>query len=75
MPTWAKAGAASAEAKIKLAIHFVFIVFLPYNNRSQDVTLLRARGFGFLLPLTSCISGNPLVHVTYGCTSPRYAWL
>jgi hypothetical protein len=45
-PTCAKAGAVSAEAKIALTIHFAFIVFLPYNNRLLDVTLLNARGFG-----------------------------
>jgi hypothetical protein len=32
MYTPAKAGAVSAEAKIKLAIHFVFIVLSPYNH-------------------------------------------
>ena len=48
MPTWAKAGAVSAEAKIKLAIHFVFIVLSPYNNLTYDANPACARGFAHL---------------------------
>jgi hypothetical protein len=36
MPTCANAGAVIAEAKIKLAIHLIFIVLSPYNDLTYD---------------------------------------
>ncbi len=44
-PTPAKAGAVSAEAKIKLAIHLVFIVLSPYSDLTYSANPASAERF------------------------------
>ena len=53
-PTPAKAGAARAEAKIKLAIHLVFIVPSVYSNHTYGLNPIRQKGFA-PFPLRSTV--------------------
>ena len=63
-PTPAKAGAVSAEAKIKLAIHLVFIVLSPYSDLTYSANPASAERFRpSFLPFSVFVPGNPLVHV------------
>ena len=64
--------AVSAEAKIALAIHFVFIRSLRYYTFHTMRTRPQARGFGLDLAVICSLAGNPLVNVPMA-THPLHA--
>jgi hypothetical protein len=58
-PTCAKAGAAIAEAKMRLAIHFVFIVLSSYNNLTYDANPAGGERFRPLFAANGAFASNP----------------